>query len=241
MIEVATGLVTSADAVPQWHQPGSGRLSADTFLPVLERAGLRSELSDLSLNRSCSYLVQFGLDGLDLEVTVQLASESLNDTALADRAASTARAHGADSTRITFALDERALRNSPGSALDVLTRLRVKGFGVAIENFGAGNAPADHLRRVPFTHARLAPTLVAGAAQDAYRLDALEAVAELARTLDVFLVGTGCESEDELRLLIDLGCDRVLGAFIASAMPGPELPAWLAAWHPERLTGGEPE
>jgi EAL domain-containing protein (putative c-di-GMP-specific phosphodiesterase class I) len=83
--------------------------------------------------------------------------------------------------------------------------------------------------------------LVAGAAQDVHRLDALEAVAELARTLDVFLVGTGCESEDDLRLLLDLGCDRVLGAFIASAMPGPELPAWLAAWRPARLTGGEPE
>jgi EAL domain-containing protein (putative c-di-GMP-specific phosphodiesterase class I) len=142
---------------------------------------------------------------------------------------------------MTFALDERALRNAPASALDVLTRLRVKGFGVAIDNFGSSTGPPDQLRRFPVTRARLAPMLVAGAGKDARRADVLETVAELARTLDVVLVGSGCESDDDLRLLLELGCDRVLGPFVAAPMPGAELAAWVAAWHPARLSVGEHE
>jgi EAL domain-containing protein (putative c-di-GMP-specific phosphodiesterase class I) len=142
---------------------------------------------------------------------------------------------------MTFAVDERALRNAPASALDVLTRLRVKGFGVAIDNVGSSTGSANQLQRFPVTQARLAPVLVAGAGTDARRAEVLEAAAEVARTLEVVLVGNGCESADDLRLLLELGCARVLGPFIAPPMPGAELPAWVAAWHPARLSVGERE
>jgi EAL domain-containing protein (putative c-di-GMP-specific phosphodiesterase class I) len=79
------------------------------------------------------------------------------------------------------------------------------------------------------------------AREDARRADVLETVAAVARTLEVVLVGNGCESEDDLRLLLELGCDRVLGPFIAPPMPGAELPGWLATWHPARLGVGESE
>jgi EAL domain-containing protein (putative c-di-GMP-specific phosphodiesterase class I) len=240
-IDAGTGLVTCADAVPRWNNPNAGWLPPDVFRPVLERAGLVAELAELALGVSCASILACAAEGFDLEVTVLLAPESLDDTALADRAAHTARGHGTDPRRMTFALDERALRNAPASALDVLTRLRVKGFGVAIDNFGSSTGPADQLRRFPVTRARLAPMLVAGAGKDARRAEVLETVAEIARTLEVVLVGTGCESEDDLRLLLELGCDRVLGPFVAAAMPGAELPAWVAAWHPARLSVGERE
>lgn len=240
-VDVATGLVTWADALPQWLDARARPLPTDSFRQVLHRAGLLADLSGMALDTSCDCLVACAAQGLDLDMTVPLASEWLDDTALADRASGAASQRGADPARVTFALDERALRNAPGSALDVLTRLRVKGFGVAIDNFGSGTAPAEQLRRVPFTQARLAPALVAGAGQHAQRADALEGIAELARTFDVALVGTGCESEDDFRLLLELGCGRVLGSFIAPAMPAAELGGWAIAWHPGRLSVGERE
>ena len=58
------------------------------------------------------------------------------------------------------------------------------------------------------------------------------------RDLDLTVVGAGCEDEDDLRLLLELGCDSVAGGFIAEAMPGEELPGWVASWDPERLVVG---
>ena len=114
---------------------------------------------------------------------------------------------------MTFALDERALRNAPAPALGVLTRLRVKGFGVSLDSFGAGHArrPSSSAA-LPLTEVRLAPVLVTGAgggpAADPGRS---RTRSTSAATLDVTIVGDGCESEDDLRLLLELGCDRVHG------------------------------
>jgi CheY-like chemotaxis protein len=111
-IDAGTGLVTSADAVPRWNSPSAGWLPPDLFRPVLERAGLMAELAAMALEASWAAIVSCAAEGFDLEVTAQLAPESLDDTALADRAAHSARGHGADARRMTFALDERALRNA---------------------------------------------------------------------------------------------------------------------------------
>jgi EAL domain-containing protein (putative c-di-GMP-specific phosphodiesterase class I) len=142
--------------------------------------------------------------------------------------------------RITFALDERALRAAPGAALSLLTRLRVKAFGIALANFGTGNASIDQLRAVPFTEIVLAPALVSGAAGDPERVRTLDDTVQLARELDVAIVGSGCESEDDLRLLLEVGCDRITGGFIADAMAADEIPEWLGLWNPDRLGVGGP-
>jgi EAL domain-containing protein (putative c-di-GMP-specific phosphodiesterase class I) len=119
--------------------------------------------------------------------------------------------------------------------------LRVKGFGVALDGFGTGRAPADQLRRLPLTEVELAPFLVTGAHADPSRARVLEETVEVARALDVTVVGDGCESEDDLRLLLTLGCDRVMGGFVADAMPAEELTAWAAQWDPDRLGIGRRE
>jgi EAL domain-containing protein (putative c-di-GMP-specific phosphodiesterase class I) len=239
-VEVATGLVTFADAVPRWRRPGAADLPYETFHPVVERVGLLAELFDAVLRQAARSVVDSAAEGR-VELTVQLTPGLLEDASLADNAARTVREVGADPALITFALDERALRNAPGPALNLCTRLRVKGFNVAIDNFGSGNTPADQLRRFPCTQARIAPQLVAGAGRDRQRADALEAIAEVARTLDLLLVGGGCDSEDDLRLLLELGCGRVVGPLIAAPLPAGELARWLAGWDPTSLGVGERE
>ena len=85
---------------------------------------------------------------------------------------------------------------------------------------------------------RLAPYLVTGAAREPQRIRLLEDTVHVGRDLDLTVVGAGCEDEDDLRLLLELGCDRVAGGFIADAMPGEDLPGWAASWDPERLVVG---
>ncbi|MDT4912166.1 MAG: hypothetical protein QOC66_1294, partial [Pseudonocardiales bacterium] len=237
-VDASTAQVTTADAVPRWHDQARGWVPLGSIPALTERESLLAELSERALDVACDYLSGFARSGPDIGVCIDLAPASLRDTSLADRAADVARARGADPTRVTLAVDERALRTSPSTALDVLTRLRVKGFGVSLDNFGAGHASTEQLRRVPFTEVRLAPHLVTGAGGDGPRVRALEDAVAVGRELAGVIVGRGCESEDDLRLLLELGCDRVQGEFIAAAMPGEDLPGWVAAWDPLRLGSG---
>jgi EAL domain-containing protein (putative c-di-GMP-specific phosphodiesterase class I)/AmiR/NasT family two-component response regulator len=230
-VDVATGEVAAADAVPCWDDPALGVVPRSVFLPVLGREGLLPELSDRALAFACE---QAG-SGLTIGLSVNLAPDSTRDHELPDRAAAVARAAGVEPARVTVELDERAFRNAPGAALDVLTRLRVKGFGVSLDGFGTGRSRADHLRGVPLTEVKLSPALVSGAATDPARAREVEEAVEVGRQLGVAIVGDGCDGVDDLGLLLALGCDRVQGAFIADPMPADQLPAWVRAWDPNRL------
>jgi EAL domain-containing protein (putative c-di-GMP-specific phosphodiesterase class I)/DNA-binding SARP family transcriptional activator/AmiR/NasT family two-component response regulator len=237
-VDVGTGLVAAAEVAPRWHEPDLGWVPASTLVPLLEHEGLLADVCARGVEVSSAQLREHERLGLDVAVSVDLAPVQLHDTDLADRTADVVRRNGADPAQLAFELDERAFRNAPGSALGVLTRLRVKGFGVSIDGFGAGRAPLDQLRRVPLTEVKVAPHLVAGAHADPQRTALLEETIEAGRALGVTVVGDGCESEHDLQLLLALGCDRVQGSFIAEAMDGEDLPAWVAAWDPDRLGAG---
>ncbi|MET0903881.1 MAG: EAL domain-containing protein [Acidimicrobiales bacterium] len=239
VVDVATGQVAAAEVVPWWDEPDRGPVPRAVFLPLLEREGLLAELTDRTLALACEHIRVQPTSTPELTVSVDLAPASVHDAELPDRTASIAREGGIDPARVTLELDERGFRNAPGAALDVLTRLRVKGFGVSLDGFGSSRSRADQLRGVPLTEVKLAPSLVIGAAADAGRVEELEEAIEVGRQLEVAVVGDGCGTEDDLRLLLSLGCDRVQGAFIAEAMPGDELGAWVAAWQPDRLIVGD--
>ena len=106
-----------------------------------------------------------------------------------------------------------------------------------------GSAPAtppdDLVRGVPLTEVRLAPSLVRAAAADRSELALLTDALEVARRLDVVVVGDGADDAATLELLLGLGCDRLLGDRIAPAMPATELAGWTAAWDPSRIVVGD--
>ncbi len=239
VVDVGTGQVVAADALPWWDDPARGPVPPSLLLPVLAKEGLLVEVLERALAAACGHVVACAGAGIGLTVSVGLPADALADAELADRAAAAARAAGAEPSRLTFELDERAFRSAPAAALGVLTRLRVKGFGLSLGGFGVGHGPAEQLQGVPLTEVKLAAALVTGAATDPPRARALEDVIEAGRRLDVTIVGDGCDGEDDLRLLLALGCDRVQGACIAGAMPAADLPGWAAGWDPSRLVVGE--
>jgi EAL domain-containing protein (putative c-di-GMP-specific phosphodiesterase class I) len=237
-IDIGTGQVLTARSRPRWHDPARGWVPPDAFLPVLGGEGLLPELFALELASACAQVVDYGAQGLDLSIAVAVPGESLGVTDFADLAAATAQAHGADPSRITFWVDERSLTHAPSAALGVLTRLRVKGFGLSLGNFRGGGALNELLRALPFTEASIAPVLVTGAAGSPPRVRDLEETVEAGRALAPTVAGEGCDSEADLQLLLALGCDRVQGGYIQDPVPGEELPGWISRWDPERLEVG---
>ena len=239
VVDVATGRIAAANGVPRWSEPGRGWVPPGRFVPVLQRERLLAELSGLALAAACERGREFAALGLDLGITVEITLDGVRDTDLAANSAEVVRTSGVEPARISFSLDERALRTSPATALEVLTRLRVKGFGVSVGNFGTGRLGAELLGALPITEVQLAPVLVTGAPGEPSRVRALEEAVEAGRRLGVSIVGCGCDSGEDLRLLLELGCDRVAGTYIADAMPGDELPGWVAQWDPDRLVVGD--
>jgi EAL domain-containing protein (putative c-di-GMP-specific phosphodiesterase class I)/DNA-binding SARP family transcriptional activator len=237
IVDLGTGSVSGAATSPGWHDPAKGWMAAPAFMPVIEAEGLVSRFTVHVFDLACAHACDFGRAGLDIDIKVTLPGRSLGDTGLADRFAAIARERGADPRRIVCGIGQRALKRD-AAGLAALTRLRLKGFGVSVEDFGTTHASAEQLARFPLTTLTLAASLVSGAAGDARRIAALEQALDLARGVGVVVAAAGCDSAADFGLLLQLGCRHAEGAFIAGAMDGDELAAWAAGWSPPSIVDG---
>jgi EAL domain-containing protein (putative c-di-GMP-specific phosphodiesterase class I) len=123
-------------------------------------------------------------------------------------------------------LDEGALNRAPPTSLSILTRLRVKGFGLALTHSGAGPSWTNQLGRVPLTELKLERSLVSGGTSDAKRFQVLEAAVAAARDSGLPTVADGCDAQVDFDMLLALGCSEAQGPWVAKPVEAADVVAW---------------
>jgi EAL domain-containing protein (putative c-di-GMP-specific phosphodiesterase class I)/DNA-binding SARP family transcriptional activator len=230
LVDLATGAVSGASAVPGWEDPDLGWLGPEDIRAVIE-APLVDRFNEQVLRTVCGDAVTFARAALDIDVTMGLAGNGFADTGVADRFADIARTGAVEPRRIVCAIGARSLR-SDTQGLVALTRLRLKGFGLSVEDYGSGLIGTGALERLPLTSIKLSASLVSGAATDRQRTALLEEALERGRDRGLAVLAAGCDSAADFDLLLQIGCDHAEGAFIAEPMAAADLAPWAAQWAP---------
>lgn len=225
-VEMATRQVRGAEALARWRHPRLGLTQPKAFVGTLEASGALEGLTVAMVAgaaRGCRRWIE---SGIDASVSVNLSLTSLEDVALADRMTALVESHGLDPRRMIFEVTESAATGDVGSVLENLSRLRMKGFGLSIDDYGTGYSSMQRLAGVPFTELKIDRSFVKQAAAPGSNRAALESSLEMAQKLRIPAVAEGVESRDEWQMLLDLGCPLAQGYLIARAMEGDEFLAW---------------
>jgi EAL domain-containing protein (putative c-di-GMP-specific phosphodiesterase class I) len=235
-VDLVTGAVSSMCAVPRWRHPTRGVLAPETFFPSIEARGLADDFAWLMLQHAVAESRRWQRRGAGLVVSVNLAFQSLADVNLAPRIQHIMEAEGVDPRSMVLSVDESAL-GSPGLAkvLENLARLRLLGFGLAIDDFGKGLMAVDQLSLAAFTELKIRSSFVAGADCDETVRAGLAVALEAAHRLNARSVATGIGSKDEWILLFEWGCTYGQGPLIGDAMAGADVSRWLARWQTRQL------
>ena len=225
-VNLATGAVIGVEALARWQPPGAARVGPDEFVPAMVDAGLIATLTDQMLDAACRALTVWAGQGLALTAAVNVSMAALSDLGTADRLASQVNAHGIEPRRITFEVTETEIMSHVATVLNVLARLRLKGFRLAIDDFGTGYASLAQLNTLPFTELKIDRTFVRKCGQSQRLRNIIGSSIELARRLNVGTVAEGIESREEWDFLRLAGCDAGQGHYIARPMAVEEIPGF---------------
>ncbi len=228
-IDLTTGALSSVEAGASWHAPDGTPVRAALVEPALAGDGLLLALLERLVVASMLLLHEVGRTGLDAKAPVRVAldiSALLSDASLADRLGQMVRSRGQDPHRFVCQLDDVALARAPASALAVLTRLRVKGFGLSMAYSGVGPSLTNQLGRVPLTELKLTRSLVGGAASEPKRFEVLEAAVATALDAGLPVVAEGCDAPGDFDMILALGCSEAQGAWVARPMGAGEIATW---------------
>jgi len=229
-LELATGQVKGAEALARWRHPQKGIVAPYAFIKPLEDNGMIDELMWVMLRKSAAFCSTWRSAGLEATVSVNLSLKSLADVRLADRVTELVRSQNLEPRHMVLEVTESAASTDVGKALENLARLRMKGFGLSIDDYGTGYSSMQQLTRIAFTELKIDQSFVTNAARQESARVILESSLDMAKKLNITAVAEGVETQADWNLLRELGCGLAQGYFIARPMEAGAYLDWVRGW-----------
>ncbi|GAB3387343.1 EAL domain-containing response regulator [Lysobacter fragariae] len=229
-VELGNGRPVAAEALARWRRKDGRIIRPANFIPLIEREGLVSELTDHMLVQACRWKHYWDQRGLRLNMSINVSPQVLSDESAADRYQQIVQKQGVDPAEIVLEITESSVMADAARGLGVLARLRLKGFGLSIDDFGTGYSSLSQLSQIPFTELKIDQGFVSGASTQPRKRAVIEASLDLARKLNLDVVAEGVETVEQWQMLADLGCGMAQGNLIAEPVPGEELAEAIGRW-----------
>jgi EAL domain-containing protein (putative c-di-GMP-specific phosphodiesterase class I)/CheY-like chemotaxis protein len=227
-IDIGTGRVVGLEALARWQHPERGLVFPDSFISRMERLGLVDELSWIVMNRGMSEVSQFaGIDGKVPMLAINESMYSLHNLKFPDILASLAEKYCVDPANLTIEITESGLIKELSSTLDILTRLRMKGFKLSIDDFGTGYAMMQQLKVIPATELKIDRSFVFDMHHNERDRVIVQKTIEMGHELGIHVIAEGVETKDQLAFLHLKGCDSAQGYFFSRPLPPNEMVTWL--------------
>ena len=225
-VECSSGQLTGFESHARWRHPQFGVLNAAQFIGLAERSGLIAPLTETINAQALNWLGETYPEG-PVGLTLRLSAASLGDLTLVETLARQCEKVALDPHRITLQISEAAAMSETANALQLLTRLRIKGFKLSLGNVGIGSLSLARLVRLPLSELILDHSLCSSAGNTPDGRAVAKALVGLGKSLGLTVTASGIESGEGLLYFCELGCDRATGFFIAKPMEAAALSEWV--------------
>lgn len=229
-VTVADRRVVGAECLVRWRHPERGLIQPAAFISVAEEHGLIDDLTRAVFHKAMGHLKEWTRLGHDLKVSVNVSMDNLDRLDLPEVFADIVRQAGVETGRVILEMTESRLMSNIVTSLEIITRLRLKGFDLSIDDFGTGYSSMEKLKQLPFTELKVDRSFVCGATRDSVSRAILESSVQMGHALGMSVVAEGAETQEDWDQLVAVGCDEVQGYFVARPMPAEDFIAWKTRW-----------
>lgn len=227
-IDIKTQKVKSIEALVRWHHPHLGLLYPDKFISLIEQFSLIDRLTSTVLRLACEDLRQIREDYPNLKLAINVTADNIISLAFPELLKNITDQNNINPSSITLELTESAVMGHLTSSLDVLNRLRMKGFSLSIDDFGTGYSSLQQLYQAPFNELKIDRAFTAKMLVDKEAMVIVEICIMLGKMLNMKTLAEGVEEEEILAKLMSLECDLAQGYYIAKPMSFMNLLEWLS-------------
>lgn len=228
-LDLRTMRIECAEVLARRVSDSGELVSAAPQLEASEAHGLTTRFALAMLEQSMVDALRIRSEGYDLGFAVNVSPASLTERDLPDLFVDRVRSVGLDPRKITLEVTENRLLEFNAEVLEVLSRLRLQGFRLSVDDFGTGATSIETLRRFPFNELKIDRSFIQSASEDPVALETVMSSARIARELGLDIVAEGIETEADLRIALAAGARRAQGFLIAKPKPMNRFSAWLTA------------
>jgi diguanylate cyclase (GGDEF)-like protein len=220
LVNLQSNDVNAFEALLRWNHPKRGLVSPADFIPVAEETGLIIPLGEWVLKAACYEAVDWPDH---IKVAVNLSPAQLNNRNLLNVVIGALAESGMPARRLQLEITETVLLHNTFATLATLHELRKLGVQIALDDFGTGYSSLSYLRSFPFDKIKIDQSFIQDLSNGAEPLAIVQAVANLAKCLNMTSTAEGVETQQQMDLLQSMGCTEMQGYLFSRARPASEI------------------
>ena len=231
VVSAKTGALTGFEALLRWNHSELGSISPVKFIPLAEDTRLIGPIGEWVLRTACAEAARWESP---VRVAVNVSPEQLNNPSFVAVVASALSNSGLPADRLELEVTESVFMREGTGATKVLERILDLGVKLSLDDFGTGYSSLGYLSRTRFSSIKIDRSFVQGASKKVPEAIAIiRAVVALAQSLGMATTAEGVETEDEHRMVYELGCTKVQGYYFGRPLPVEEARAVAARARPD--------
>ncbi len=217
-VSMATRKIVGVEALARIASASQAHAAPGPYVELAERIQRIDALTFAMARGVAKHVLDFG--GLPCSINVSPAS--LVRPEFAEQLAAAVTETGLACSRFVLELTEIRQADYDRQAFETMTLLRAKGFGLAVDDFGAGTSNIDRLRAFPFTEVKIDPAFTRLAMQEAFAKAAMVSCVRLAKDHGLKVVAEGVETQEMWDFMAWLGVDEAQGFLLSKPLPPAE-------------------
>src|ERR1019366_9236573 len=217
IVSLHCGQIVGFEALTRWQRP-EGIVMPGEFIGVADEIGIILPLNRQLMQEACGQLRSWhGLFPSDppLTIAVNITPKQFSQPDLASQIDTILQQTGVDPRCVDLEIAETiAMANADRSAV-VLSELKALGVRLNIDDFGTGFSSLSRLQRFPVDTLKIDRAFVSRMDSDHETHEIVRIIVMLAHNLGLKVVAEGIETQTQLDLLREIGCELGQGYFFS--------------------------
>ncbi len=230
IVDLRDGRPVGVEALARWRHPTAVVIPPAQFIPLAESTGLIHRLGELILLESTAAIAAWNSAGPpeeELWVSVNLSTRQLAGTRMLEMVRRALSESGLPARNLHLEVTETVLMDDIGGSIGRLHELHDLGVRISIDDFGTGYSSLAYLKRLPVDTLKIDRTFVDGLSTDPSDRSIVRAIIGLTRAMGLDCLAEGVERQDQLDVLVELGCELGQGYLWSVPLPEPEARRWI--------------
>ena len=235
-VNMVSGDVFGVEALIRWIHPDNGIIPPLDFLPIIEGTELEIQIGEWVINAALAQLDRWQRQGIQLEVSVNIASDHLlTENFAVSLESALAKFPAIEPHYLQLEILESSALGDLKSINKTLSSCH-KNLGVmsALDDFGTGYSSLTHLRNLPVDAIKIDQSFVRDMLDDPSDYTIIDGTIGLANAFNRELIAEGVETTEHGLMLLLMGCQQAQGYGIARPMPADDFPTWLKGYVPNQ-------
>jgi diguanylate cyclase (GGDEF)-like protein len=211
--------IESAEALIRWNHPIRGLIPPIQFIPIAEQSGIIFKIGDWVLETTCREVDLWTKRGYNLNAAVNLSSVQFNKENIHKDIQRIVLKHSINPKNIELEITESGMMKDMQSAIRTLHLLKDAGFTITIDDFGTGYSSLSYLKELPIHNLKIDKSFINGIPTNKKDCAIVKAIIDLAKSLDLYIIAEGIETEEQKDFLIRNGCDAIQGYLFSRPIP----------------------